>query len=52
MAFAALILAIISIFLHIVSAASRVIGMGSIPKVEIVLKDEREEAAEKCPLQL
>ena len=45
MATAALILSVISIFLHIARAASRVIGMNSIPKIEIILKDERED---KC----
>lgn len=43
MALAALILAIISICLHVIRAISRVIGWKSVPKIEIVLKDERDQ---------
>jgi hypothetical protein len=41
MTLAALILAIISLCLHVVRAASKVIGQSSVPKIEIILKDER-----------
>ncbi len=43
MATAALILSMLSIFITLSVAASTVIGQRSIPKIEIVLKDERED---------
>ncbi|HUI20001.1 MAG TPA: hypothetical protein VLZ74_03025 [Methylocella sp.] len=41
MTLAALILAVISLGLHVARAAAKVIGQTSVPKIEIILKDER-----------
>ena len=45
MATAALFISVISILISISVAASTVIGQRSIPKIEIVLKDERKDDA-------